>query len=169
MKKFLEIMALAAVLVFTAFTGYRQDIREREREIDIKRGLLLYGDLLLTQESETERTMEIYRCHPNERISEEVRRFTLQKSTGELEIWDSLDDSAYEKSMEYLADNRPAYVVVKGDDGTGEKEGEHVTLMEILYIYRDDGTLYDRHYRHNLCRRGCADHHNDTVLLRGKA
>ncbi|RKJ45820.1 hypothetical protein D7X98_05835 [bacterium 1XD8-76] len=60
---------------------------------------------------------------------------------------DSLDDSAYEKSMEYSADNRPAYHVVKGDDGT----------------------LYDRHYRHNLCWRGCADHHNDTVLLRGKA
>ncbi|MEY8522756.1 hypothetical protein AALA90_06985 [Lachnospiraceae bacterium 38-10] len=51
---------------------------------------------------------------------------------------DSLDDSAYEKSMEYSADNRPAYLVVKGDDGTGEKEGEHVTLMEILYIYRDE-------------------------------
>lgn len=28
MKKFLEIMALAAVLFFTAFTGYRQDIIE---------------------------------------------------------------------------------------------------------------------------------------------
>lgn len=268
--------------------------RFSEREMDIKRGLLLYGDLLLTQESETELTMEIYRRHPNERISEEIRRFTLQKDTGELEIWDcldrknvfqgvismgedgkpvneeyyqilftegvyawlsggkdstvpvdlwslrssakysaeyesmeeflsdygfagsapiyefydrmdnlrlelygkesedlfcgilylyfydskkekcfrmtgfvvddiedakwvddtwsladSLDDSDYEKSMEYTTDNKPAYFLVKGNDGTGEKEGEHVTLMQILYIYRDDGTLYDRHYRHN--------------------
>ena len=268
--------------------------RFSEREMDIKRDLLLYGDLLLTQESETDLTMEIYRRHPNERISEEIRRFTLQKDTGELEIWDcldrknvfqgvvsmgedgkpvneeyyqilftegvyawlsggkdstvpvdlwslrssakysaeyesreeflsdygfagsapiyefydrmdnlrlelygkesedlfcgilyryfydskkekcfrmtgfavddiedakwvddtwsladSLDDSDYEKSMEYTADNKPAYFLVKGNDGTGEKEGEHVTLMQILYIYRDDGTLYDRHYRHN--------------------
>lgn len=62
---------------------------------------------------------------------------------------DSLDDSDYEKSMEYTTDNKPAYFLVKGNDGTGEKEGEHVMLMQILYIYRDDGTLYDRHYRHN--------------------
>lgn len=268
--------------------------RFSEREMDIKRDLLLYGDLLLTQESETDLTMEIYRRHPNERISEEIRRFTLQKDTGELEIWDcldrknvfqgvvsmgedgkpvneeyyqilftegvyawlsggkdstvpvdlwslrssakysaeyesreeflsdygfagsapiyefydrmdnlrlelygkesedlfcgilyryfydskkekcfqmtgfavddiedakwvddtwsladSLDDSDYEKSMEYTTDNKPAYFLVKGNDGTGEKEGEHVMLMQILYIYRDDGTLYDRHYRHN--------------------
>ena len=65
--------------------------RFSEREMDIKRDLLLYGDLLLTQESETDLTMEIYRRHPNERISEEIRRFTLQKDTGELEIWDCLD------------------------------------------------------------------------------
>lgn len=267
--------------------------RFSERETDIKRGILLYGDLLLTQESETELTMEIYRHHPYERISEEIRRFTLQKSTGELEIWDCLDrkdvfrgivsigddgtpvneeyyqvlfteglyawlsggkdgtipvnlrlnstdeysaeyesreaflsdygfadsnplyefydrmdnlrlelygnesedlfcgilyryfydgkkekcfrmtgfvsddiedaewvdnmyapidslnDSDYEKSMEYTADNRPSYFLAKGDDGTGEKEGENVPLVEINYIYRDDGTLYDRHYRHN--------------------
>ncbi len=268
--------------------------RFSEREMDIKRDLLLYEDLLLTQESETDLTMEIYRRHPNERISEEIRRFTLQKDTGELEIWDcldrknvfqgvvsmgedgkpvneeyyqilftegvyawlsggkdstvpvdlwslrssakysaeyesreeflsdygfagsapiyefydrmdnlrlelygkesedlfcgilyryfydskkekcfqmtgfavddiedakwvddtwsladSLDDSDYEKSMEYTTDNKPAYFLVKGNDGTGEKEGEHVMLMQILYIYRDDGTLYDRHYRHN--------------------
>lgn len=268
--------------------------RFSEREMDIKRDLLLYGYLLLTQESETDLTMEIYRRHPNERISEEIRRFTLQKDTGELEIWDcldrknvfqgvvsmgedgkpvneeyyqilftegvyawlsggkdstvpvdlwslrssakysaeyesreeflsdygfagsapiyefydrmdnlrlelygkesedlfcgilyryfydskkekcfqmtgfavddiedakwvddtwsladSLDDSDYEKSMEYTTDNKPAYFLVKGNDGTGEKEGEHVMLMQILYIYRDDGTLYDRHYRHN--------------------
>ena len=268
--------------------------RFSEREMDIKHDLLLYGDLLLTQESETDLTMEIYRRHPNERISEEIRRFTLQKDTGELEIWDcldrknvfqgvvsmgedgkpvneeyyqilftegvyawlsggkdstvpvdlwslrssakysaeyesreeflsdygfagsapiyefydrmdnlrlelygkesedlfcgilyryfydskkekcfqmtgfavddiedakwvddtwsladSLDDSDYEKSMEYTTDNKPAYFLVKGNDGTGEKEGEHVMLMQILYIYRDDGTLYDRHYRHN--------------------
>lgn len=33
MKKFLEIMALAAVLFFTAFTEYRQDIRESSKEM----------------------------------------------------------------------------------------------------------------------------------------
>lgn len=62
---------------------------------------------------------------------------------------DSLNDSDYEKSMEYTADNRPSYFLAKGDDGTREKEGENVPLVEINYIYRDDGTLYDRHYRHN--------------------
>lgn len=35
--------------------------------------------------------MEIYRPHPNSRLSEEIRRFTLQKDTGELVIWDCLD------------------------------------------------------------------------------
>lgn len=279
-----------------------------ERETDIKRGLLLYGDLLLTQESETELSMEIYRCHPGGRISEVIRRFTLQKDTGELKIWDcldrknvfqgivamgedgkplnveyyqivfteglyawlqngkddtvpvdlwaygasdeysaeyenreeflseygfadrdpiyefydrmdnlrlelywneseslfggilyryfydgkkekyyrmtgfvaddiaeaewvddtyselsSFDDSRYEKSIEYTADNRPTYFLVKGDDGTREKEGENVMLMEIDYIYRDDGTLYDRHYRHNSYWAGSTRSSEDSL------
>lgn len=60
-----------------------------------------------------------------------------------------LDPYDYEKSTEYTEDRKPTYYIVKGDDGTVEKEEENVMLMEIDYIYRDDGTLYDRHYRHN--------------------
>lgn len=279
-----------------------------EWETDIERGLLLYGDLLLTEESESELSMEIYRCHPNERISEEIRRFTLQKSTGELEIFDcldqknvyqgivpmgedgkpvneeycqilfteglyawlsegrddtipvdlwgfsasdehsaeyesreeflseygfadrvpiyefydrmdnlrlelygneredlfcgilyryfydgkkekyfrmtgfvvddiaedkwvddtyaeltSFDDSIYEKSIEYTADNKPSYFLLRGDDGTREKEEENVALMEIRYIYRDDGTLYDRHYRHNSYWAGSTGSSEDSL------
>lgn len=274
------------------------DGRFLEQEMDIKRGLLPYGDLLLTQESQSELTMEIYRCHPNERLSEEIRRFTLQKDTGELEIWDcldrknifqgivsvgedgkpvneeyyqiifteglyawfqdgkhdkvpvdlwafgasdeysaeyesrekflsdygfagsnpiyefydrmdnlrlelygneneslfcgilyryfysrekekcfrmsgfvvddiedaewvddtyslinSLDGYGYEKSIEYTSDKKPKYVLETGmeseDGGAVSEDRESVALMEIVYIYRDDGTLYDRHYWHN--------------------
>lgn len=269
-----------------------------EVETDINRGLLLYGDLLFTEETEKELTMEIYRERPNDILSEEIRRFTLQKDTGELVIWDCLDrknvfhgiiamekdktpvneayyqtvfteglytwlrdeediipvdlyglkstdgydaeyaekkeflsdygfadsdplyefydrmdnlrlelygnerkdlfcgilyryfydsekqkcfrmtgfvvddiaeaewvddtytvltsfeDYGYEKNIEYTADHRPLHFLMKGDDGTVEKEEENVTLMKIDYIYRDDGTLYDRHYWHNSFWRG---------------
>lgn len=277
-----------------------------ELEMEIERGLLKYDDLLLTQESEKSLVMEIYRPHPNGRLSEEIRRFTLQKDTGELVIWDCLDrknvfqgtvlmekdgtpvnetyyqvkfteglyawlqggeddtvpvdlfnlssadehfaeyesreeflsdygfadgkpmyefydrmdnlrlelygneseelfcgilyryfyDSKkekcfrmtgfvtddirraewvddtysvlssfdnYEKTIEYTADKKPAYFLVKGDDGTREKEEENVTLMAVNYIYRDDGTLYDRHYWHNSYWAGSTRSSEDSL------
>lgn len=60
-----------------------------------------------------------------------------------------LEGPDYEKSTEYTAEGKPTYFIVKGDDGTVEREEEPVMLMEIDYIYRDDGTLYDKHYRHD--------------------
>lgn len=277
-----------------------------EVEMDINRGLLLYGDLLFTEESEKTFTMEIYRAHPEDIVSEEIRRFTLQKDTGELIIWDCLDkknvfqkmiamesdgtpvneayyqtvfteglypwlrdeedivpvnlclrstdqysaeyeskeaflsdygfagsepmyefhdrmdnlrlelygnerkdlfcgilyryfydsekqkcfrmtgfavddiaeaewvddtytaltsydDYDYEKSIEYTADHKPAHFLMRGDDGTVEKEEENVMLLKIDYIYRDDGTLYDRHYRHNAFWRGSTRSSEDSL------
>lgn len=271
--------------------------RFTESEIDIKRGMTGYlSDLFITEETETSLIRKIYRKSRDSRESEEIRRYELQKDTGELVIWDCLDrktiyqaavpmkedgipvneeyyqvmfteglypwawedgeedtsffvetslssakelyteyssreaflddyrfagsepiyryydrmgnlrlelyedksaalfggvmyqyfydsnkrkcaemsgfvidivdegkweDDTYsvmslldgydcEKRTDYTADKKPTYFLAEGDDKTAEKgEENNVMLMEIDYIYRDDGTLYDRHYRHN--------------------
>lgn len=59
----------------------------------------------------------------------------------------------YEEILEYREDGQPDYFISKGyiewlkDGGAGE--GVKDTLIEIVYAYRDDGSLYCRRYRHN--------------------
>lgn len=59
----------------------------------------------------------------------------------------------YEENLDYREDGQPDYFESRGyiewlKDG-GETEGVKDTLLQISYIYRDDGTLFYRGYRHN--------------------
>ncbi|MDE5933510.1 MAG: hypothetical protein K2H40_13670, partial [Lachnospiraceae bacterium] len=60
---------------------------------------------------------------------------------------------AYEERLDYREDGQPDYFESQGfiewlKDG-GAPEDVKDTLLQISYIYRDDGTLYYRGYRHN--------------------
>ncbi len=63
-------------------------------------------------------------------------------------ILSSIDSYGYEKEIEYTPDQRPRHFLATGPDEISD-DGEFVEMMEISYIYRDDGTLYDRYYWHN--------------------
>lgn len=59
----------------------------------------------------------------------------------------------YEEILENRDDGKPAYFVSKGciewlKDG-GAEEGEKDILIQIAWVYRDDGSMYCRRYRHN--------------------
>ena len=68
-------------------------------------------------------------------------------------VMSSIDSYGYEEKIEYTTDKRPKYFLATGPDEIESDDGEivtmMVTMMEIDYIYRDDGTLYQRDYRHN--------------------
>ncbi|MBD5474012.1 MAG: hypothetical protein HDR20_14300 [Lachnospiraceae bacterium] len=68
-------------------------------------------------------------------------------------IMSSIDSYGYEEKVEFTSDERPKYFLATGRDEIESDDGEivtmMVTMMEIDYIYRDDGTLYQRDYRHN--------------------
>lgn len=68
-------------------------------------------------------------------------------------VMSSIDTYGYEEKIEYTPDKRPKYFLATGPDEIESDDGEIVTMivtmMEIDYIYRDDGTLYQRDYRHN--------------------
>ena len=64
-------------------------------------------------------------------------------------VMSSIDSYGYEEKIEYTPDKKPNYFLATGSDEIESDEGEIVTMMEIDYIYRDDGTLYQRDYRHN--------------------
>jgi len=59
----------------------------------------------------------------------------------------------YEESLDCREDGRPDYFESQGHIGwlrdSGAPEEEKDILLQISYIYRDDGTLYYRGYRHN--------------------
>lgn len=59
----------------------------------------------------------------------------------------------YEENLDYREDEQPDYFESRGyiewlKDG-GASDGVKDTLLQITYIYRDDGTLFYRGYRHN--------------------
>ena len=68
-------------------------------------------------------------------------------------IMSSIDSYGYEEKVEFTSDERPQYFLATGRDEIESDDGEivtmMVTMMEIDYIYRNDGTLYQRDYRHN--------------------
>lgn len=68
-------------------------------------------------------------------------------------IMSSIDSYGYEEKVEFTSDERPKYFLATSRDEIESDDGEivtmMVTMMEIDYIYRDDGTLYQRDYRHN--------------------
>lgn len=64
-------------------------------------------------------------------------------------VMSSIDSYGYEEKIEYTPDKKPKYFLATGPDEIVSDDGEIVTMMEINYIYRDDGTLYQRDYRHN--------------------
>lgn len=85
-----------------------QSYRFGEREIDIKREQTPSSDdLLLTEETETALIREIYRPHRNDREAELIRWFNLKKETGELEIWDCLDEKSLFQSTIALEEGAP--------------------------------------------------------------
>lgn len=58
---------------------------------------------------------------------------------------------AYEERLDYREDGQPDYFESQGYiEWLRDKDEEYKdTLLQISYIYRDDGTLYYRGYRHN--------------------
>lgn len=67
----------------------------RELEVDVKNALGRYWNLVVVEEEkETDFTRAIYRPYREGREAGRIRRYYLQKDTGELEIWDDLDDKS---------------------------------------------------------------------------
>lgn len=64
-------------------------------------------------------------------------------------IMSSIDSYGYEEEIKYTPDQKPTYFLAIGPDEIVSEEREIVDMMELIYIYRDDGTLYQRHYWHN--------------------
>lgn len=64
-------------------------------------------------------------------------------------VMSSLDSYGYEEEIKYTPDQRPTYFRAVGPNVTVEHEEENDDMMELIYIYRDDGTLYQRNYWHN--------------------
>lgn len=62
------------------------------------------------------------------------------------------DEKGYEETVEYTPDGKPVYFESRGlaevNYGSGIKE-ELIPLVSVSYIYRDDGTLFYRHYGHS--------------------
>lgn len=62
------------------------------------------------------------------------------------------DEKGYEETVEYTPDGKPVYFESRGlaevNNGSGIEE-ELIPLVRVSYIYRDDGTLFYRHYGHS--------------------
>lgn len=93
-----------------------------EREIDVR----CEDGMLLTKETETgtELIREIYELSRDDRRAQRTRRFTLQKDTGELKIWDDIDGECLLETTAEL-----------------DKDGNLVNQDYYDFLFR--GTYYD--------------------------
>lgn len=88
--------------------------------------------------------------------------FTISKEKAERETWSDNtysvmskigpdDEKGYEETIEYTEDEKPIHFESRGlaevNNGSSIEE-ELIPLMEVDYIYRDDGTLFYRGYWH---------------------
>lgn len=92
----------------------------------------------------------------------EMYGFTISKEKTEKEKWSDNaysimsrigpdDEKGYEETIEYTEDEKPLHFESRGltevNNGSSIEE-ELIPLMEVDYIYRDDGTLFYREYWH---------------------
>lgn len=98
--------------------------------------------------------------------------FTISEEKTEKEKWSDNtyaimseigpdDEKGYEETIEYTADGKPLHFESRGlaevNNGSSIEE-ELMPLVEIDYIYRDDGTLFCRGYWHNTYLYTTGDH-----------
>lgn len=102
-----------------------------------------------------------FNCDWEERVSMSgfsVRGAKAQEWDGGWQDYSVVDEGGYngsdavenyEEIMEYTPDGRPDYFKSQGIMEWEEGYEELTTLLEVNYVYRDDGTLFYREYHHN--------------------
>ena len=108
---------------------------------------ILYRNYYLNSDNERWASMYGFTIGTNGSITEKWSDNTYSKMT----VIGPDDEEGYEETIEYTQDGKPAhfrsYGLAEVNDGFGIVK-DRLPLMEIDYIYRDDGTLFYRDYWH---------------------
>ena len=108
---------------------------------------ILYRNYYLNSDNERWASMYGFTIGTNGSIKEKWSDNTYSKMT----VIGPDDEEGYEETIEYTQDGKPAhfrsYGLAEVNDGFGIVK-DRLPLMEIDYIYRDDGTLFYRDYWH---------------------
>lgn len=122
----------------------------QELEVNVKNRLGGYWNLVVVEEEkETETAKAIYRPYREGREAGRIRRYHLQKDTGELEIWDDLDDKSLFRETVSLDEsgmpvNEEYYELLFAEDlyGWAWNDGERDDSISVeIFAFRGENAM----------------------------
>lgn len=132
-----------------------------ELEVDVKNALGRYWNLVVVEEEkETDFTRTIYRPYREGREAGRMRRYHLQRDTGELEIWDDLDDKSLFREKVSLDEsgmpvNEEYYELLFTEDlyrwAWNDGERDDSISVEIFIFSGENATTYVERAEYESC------------------